>query len=195
MAFTDRQIEIIKAATELIGDRGIQNLTTKNLAAEMGFSEPALYRHFKGKTEILVSVLSFYRAILKNEMSKIINGDLSGLDKLGQIMKFQFNHFNNNPAIVMVIFSETSFQYEKVLSEAVLKIMSQKKKMIEDVVKLGQKDGSIRKDCEENHLASIFMGSMRFTVLKWRLNDYRFDLINEGNSLWNTVNKLMTTQA
>ncbi|MCB0409114.1 MAG: helix-turn-helix transcriptional regulator, partial [Flavobacteriales bacterium] len=47
MNYSDRQIEIIVAATKLISEKGIQNLTTKNLAAEMSFSEPALYRHFK----------------------------------------------------------------------------------------------------------------------------------------------------
>ena len=55
MKFTRRQIEIINAATQLIGDTGINNVTTKNLAEEMGFSEPALDRHFISKTEIRTS--------------------------------------------------------------------------------------------------------------------------------------------
>ena len=55
MNFTERQIEIIDASKDLIGRKGIQNLTIKNLAKKMSFSEPALYRHFKDKTEILKS--------------------------------------------------------------------------------------------------------------------------------------------
>jgi hypothetical protein len=45
----------------LIGDKGIQNLIIKNLALEMGFPDPALHLHFKGKTEILQSVLVYYK--------------------------------------------------------------------------------------------------------------------------------------
>jgi len=191
MDFSKRQIEIIQAATKLVGEKGIQNLTTKNLAAEMGFSEPALYRHFKNKTEILVSVLSFYRSALQKSLKNILTSDLSGLEKLEQIMKFQFGHFSENPAIVMVIFSETSFQYEKKLSDVVLKILNDKKERIGMISKSGQKDGSIRKDIDGDDLASLFMGGMRFTILRWRLNDYKYNLVEEGKHLWTTFELLI----
>jgi len=183
MDLSKRQIEIIQAATKIIGDKGIQNLTTKNLAAEMGFSEPALYRHFKGKTDILVSVLKFYKESLQKGMSEIILSNESGLDRLGRILKFQFNHFSKNPAIVMVIFAETSFQYEKELSNIVLEILNKKKRTLEKIIIEGQEDGSIRKDVSPEHISSIFMGGMRFTILKWRLNDYNFELNTEADNL------------
>lgn len=192
MTYTKRQIEIIEAATQLIGSKGIQNLTTKNLAAKMNFTEPALYRHFKGKTEILVSVLNFYREGLQKGIKKIIESESTGLEKLEKIMNYQFNHLSNNPAIVMVIFAETSFQYEKALSDVVLRILTQKKQMIENVIVTGQLDGSIRNDIEVSQLASVFMGSMRFTILRWRLNDYSFNLIEDGKALWKATNTLMT---
>jgi len=192
MDYSSRQIEIIEAATRLIGEKGLQNLTTKHLAAEMGFSEPALYRHFKGKTEILSSVLSFYRATLQKGLKEIVASDLSGLAKLERLLKFQFNHFANNPAIVMVIFAEASFQYEKKLSEMVLTILNNKKMMVESIIKSGQVDGSIRGDIDASSLVSFFMGGMRFTILRWRLNEYDFDLVKEGQHLWEGVEKIMT---
>ncbi|HIP31786.1 MAG TPA: TetR/AcrR family transcriptional regulator [Crocinitomicaceae bacterium] len=191
MEFTKRQIEIMQAATKLIGDKGIQNLTTKNLAAEMKFSEPALYRHFKSKTQILVSVLGFYKEILQKGIQTILTKDSNSITKLEEIMKFQFNHFVNNPAIVMVIFAETSYQYDKTLSKTVLTILNQKKSMVELIVKSGQKDGSIRKDIDANFISSFYMGAMRFTILRWRLNDYDFDLKKEGAALWKATEKLI----
>jgi len=192
VSYTNRQIEIIEAATKLVGDKGIQNLTTKNLAAEMGFTEPALYRHFKGKTEILVSVLNYFREGLQKGIQEIVQADSTGIKKLEEIMQLQFQTFTDNPAIVMVIFAETSFQYEQALSDAVLKIMNQKKMMIEMIISIGQKDGSIRKDIDAAYLASFFMGSMRFTILRWRLNNYNFSLIHEGEKLWDAGDKMMT---
>ncbi|MBC8265686.1 MAG: TetR family transcriptional regulator [Flavobacteriales bacterium] len=46
MNFTKRQIEIIDASKDLIGEKGVQNLTIKNLANKMSFSEPALLSSF-----------------------------------------------------------------------------------------------------------------------------------------------------
>jgi AcrR family transcriptional regulator len=192
MEYSDRQIEIIEAATKLIGEKGLQNLTTKNLAAEMGFSEPALYRHFKGKTEILSSVLNYYKSYLQKGIKNIVSSDITGIEKLNQIIEFQFHHFTRNPAIVMVIFAEASFQYEETLSKMVLSILNQKKAMVESIIKSGQKDGSIRTDMEASILVSFYMGAMRFTILRWRLNNYDFDLIKEGVLITKGIKQIMT---
>ena len=191
MNFSDRQIEIIIAATNLIGEKGIQNLTTKNLATEMGFSEPALYRHFENKTDILKSVLLYYRHQLKIGLENILVEKTTGAEKIEGMINFQFYHFTKNPAVVMVIFSETSFQYEDSLSSTVLALLNQKKVMLENIVKLGQKDESIRRDIDSSQLSDIIMGSMRFTILRWRLNDFNFDLIKEGELLWNAISKVL----
>ena len=191
MNFTNRQIEIIEAATHLIGERGIQNLTTKNLAKAMDFSEPALYRHFKNKTDILSSVLKYYRDQLKGGIFNILGSETNGLDKVDAIFKFQFAHFSKNPGIVMVIFSETSFQYDEELSKTVLEIMSQKKELMTNIIEFGQNDGSIRKDLDKLHLATILMGSMRLTILRWRLTNFTFNLEEEGKEIFVTLKQLI----
>ncbi|UKN02246.1 TetR/AcrR family transcriptional regulator [Paracrocinitomix mangrovi] len=191
MEYTSRQIEIINAATELINQGGIQQLTTKALAEKMGFSEPAIYRHFKNKTDILSSVLNYFGMGLKTKMTELIQSEDTGIEKLKQIIDFQFEHFSNHPAIVMVIFAETSFQYEEKLSSAVHKILTNKKERVVNIIQQGQKDGSIRMDIDTKQLATIFMGSMRFTILQWRLNQYKSDLIKEGDLLWKSLEKLI----
>lgn len=192
MQYTARQIEIINAATELINSGGIQQLTTKALAEKMEFSEPAIYRHFKNKTDILSSVLNYFGLGLKTKMNELLQSEEKGIEKLKQIIDFQFEHFSNHPAIVMVIFAETSFQYEEKLSNAVQNILKNKKQRVVSIIEQGQNDGSIRSDVDVNQLASIFMGSMRFTILQWRLNNYNFDLKKEGNALWSTLQILLS---
>lgn len=191
MELSKRQIEIIEAATELIGEKGLQNLTTKNLASKIGFSEPALYRHFKSKTEILQSVLTFYKDLLKKGLVNIIHSDLTGLEKIKGMMDFQFSHFTKNPAVIMVIFAETSFQYDNILSKSVSEIMTQKRNMVSKIVQVGQQEGSIRDDLDADQLTTMIMGSMRFTVLRWRLADFGFDLLKEGKTLWKTIEILI----
>lgn len=195
MEYTARQIEIINAATELINEGGIQQLTTKALAEKMNFSEPAIYRHFKNKTEILSSILNYYSQVLKSKIDELSNTQEVGINKLKQVIDFQFAHFSKHPAIVMVIFAETSFQYEEELSDAVRNIMINKKTRVENIIRLGQEDGSIRSDVEPEQLASIFMGSMRFTILLWRLNNHKADLKKEGELLWGAMKTLVSGQS
>ena len=112
MNFTNRQIEIIDASKNLIGEKGIQTLTIKNLAKKMSFSEPALYRHFKDKTEIIKALLLYHRDIVENGTKEILESKKDAFYKFKEILKFKFHHIENNPELVMIIFSETSFQYD-----------------------------------------------------------------------------------
>ena len=191
MDLTKRQIEIIEAATKLIGKGGVQSLTTSSLAAEIGFSEPALYRHFADKNEILKSVLIYYKEFLREGLSGVMTSDITGREKIKAMIDFQFKHFTKFPAVIMVIFAETSFQHDSQLSKTVSGIMLQKNKMVSEIIQSGQKEGSIRTDIAPEQLANMIMGSMRFVILKWRLSNFDFDLIQEGKSLWNTIELLI----
>ena len=190
MKLSNRQLEIIQAATKLIGEKGIQNLTTKNLAMEIGFSEAALYRHFKNKNVIISSIIDYYKDEIKEVMFDIIQDSTTGIEKLENIIEFLFNRFSKNPAIIMIVFAETSFQNDLKLSEQVHSIMKQKKKVFEQVMLKGQNDESIRNDIQKEQLATIFMGSLRLTVLRWRLSNMNFDLIKEGKVLWSALGKV-----
>ena len=195
MDFTPRQVEIIEAATKLIGETGIQNVTTKHLANEIGFSEPALYRHFSGKTDILVSVLEYFREKMRAGLDPLLAKENSGLEKIHQLIKFQFNSFTRNPAVIMVIFAETSFQYDKKLSATVSRLLNQKRQLVMNLLNEGIEDGSIRDDANAEQLASIILGSMRFNVLQWRLSDFKFDLNKKGVELWKTLNLLIKQES
>ena len=57
MSLTKRQSEIIDAALKLTAEGGIQNLTIKNLGNALGITEPAIYRHFRSKSEIVRTMI------------------------------------------------------------------------------------------------------------------------------------------
>ena len=189
MNFTKRQIEILDASKELIGDKGIQNLTIKNIAKKMSFSEPAIYRHFKDKTEIIKSVLLFQREIIKSGIFKIIESDISSVEKLKTIIDFQFNHFKENPSIITIIFSESSFQY--FVGEIIRKMIKKRNQKLIQILKEGQIEGGVRDDIPAKQIATIIMGSMRLTVLNWKLSNFETDLTKEGKELWQTIEKLI----
>lgn len=191
MAFTKRQTEIINGATKLIGAKGIQNLTTKNLAAELNISEPSLYRHFKNKQDILQSILRFYQTRLENTFGNIIASELNGLDKVISLIQRQFEHFSANPAMVMVIMAESSFVNTELLTASVCRLVGSKKRLMESMILIGQQDGSIRSDLPVDQLATMVMGSMRMTVLRWRLSQFAYDLGLEGETLQATMRKLL----
>jgi len=53
----ERQIQIIDEAIRIIHESGYGALGIRRLAQRVGITEPAIYRHFTGKDEIIVGIL------------------------------------------------------------------------------------------------------------------------------------------
>lgn len=191
-SFTDRQIEIMEAATARIDKHGIQNLTIKNLAADIGLSEPALYRHFASKNEILLGLLNYFIAEMKNRIQGIsTNPDNSKADNLRAIFNSQLMAFTKKPAIVSVIFAESIFHFDDGLSAKVSEIMSIMHKYVGDNIQKGQDAGQYSKLIGVSTLTTIIIGSIRLTVLKWKLSGHKSNLLKDGNAVLDGILKMI----
>ena len=190
--FSERQIEIMEAATLRIDQYGIQELTIKNLSSDIGVSEAALYRHFKSKNEIMLGLLTYFMQEMKQRVEGIISKeDRTPVERLRDVFSSQLKAFVQKPAIVSVIFAEGIFHFNKELSATVTGIMEMMHDVIDTIVKEGQDDGSVTNLVGHSTLATIITGSMRITVLKWKISGHTSDLIKEGNKVLNGIFKMI----
>jgi len=190
--FTDRQVEIMEAATLRISKFGIQNLTIKTLAEDIGLSEPALYRHFKSKNEILWSLLEYFKSEMSNRIQSLpFKPSDSESDKLRAIFNSQLKTFVNKPAIVSVIFAESIFHYEENLSLKVVEIMDMMQDVVKANIKKGQELEQYNKLISASTLTTILMGGMRMTVLKWKLSGHKSNLVKEGKAVLDGILKMI----
>jgi AcrR family transcriptional regulator len=190
--FTDRQIEIMETATLRIDKYGIQELTIKNLATDLGLSEAALYRHFKSKNDIMLGLLTYFIFEMKERITSIISKeDNTPTELLKEIFDSQLKTFLKKPAIVSVIFSEGIFQFNKELSEKVSTMMELMQTYIVAIIKKGQNDGTFRELIGSATISTIIMGSMRMTVLKWKLSGHKSNLIKDGNTVLKGLLKMI----
>ena len=190
---TNRQKEIINASIEIISEKGIQNLTIKNLSKAIGISEPAIYRHFDSKIDILLTILSELENYMISNEELLKNKGLSPLKKLERIYSNLFSHFEKNPAFAAIVFAEEIFRDDKRLSIKIHSIMKKNFEMILAIVKEGQVKKEIRSDINGDQMVLIIMGGLRLIVKKWRLSDHSFNIKNDGKKLWKTINILITS--
>ena len=189
---TGRQKEILDAAVNIISEKGIQNLTIKNLSKEIGFSEPAIYRHFESKIDILLTILSVFENKMREHNNLIDSETNSSLEQLYLIFKNHFNNFSKNSALASVIFSEEIFQDDKRLSEKIYSIMRYNFEFIKSIIKRGQEEKEIRSDIDAEQLIIVIMGSLRLIIKKWTLSNYSFDLKKDGDKLWKSLNTILS---
>ncbi len=189
--FTKRQQEIINTAIELIAEKGIQELTIKNLSKKIGIAESAIYRHFASKMDILVSILSLFH-LNSEQMNQALNDtQIAPLQKLNKLLEDRFSHFAANPTIATVIFSEELFRNDRRLSDRIYEIIKTNQELIIGILRAGQQSGDFRTDFDPEEMAFMIMGGMRLIVTQWRFSEYEFDLQQKGQRFWHTIETLI----
>ncbi|WP_372936189.1 TetR/AcrR family transcriptional regulator [Mariniphaga sediminis] len=189
---TERQQEIIETALELINEKGIQGLTIKNLSKKLGITEPAIYRHFENKIQILIAVLD----MLKSNTSKIFeserNSSEPAMDKIGRLFEKHFHSFAQKPSLASVIFSEEIFRNEEKLISKISEVIEHNNQTLLAILKEGQQKDEIRTDIDAGHLVVFIMGTLRLFVKKWQFAGFAFNLEKEGTQLVQAVKLLIS---
>ena len=191
MELSSRQQEIVEVSIRLIAENGIQYLTVKNIAREVGFSEPALYRHFPSKADIIMAILGSFQMISGFILSETEQEKLNSLQKIEKFLYDRYERFSANPPATRVMFSEGIFQDEEKFSRKMLEIMHQHAFTVQAIIAEGQQNGEIRSDVPPREMFRIIFGSMRLLVNQWCLSDFNFDLKLEGELLWQAVQKML----
>lgn len=178
---TERQKEIVNAALEIINSNGIQGLTIKNMAHKIGVTEPAIYRHFKNKIEILIAILDLFKGnpqvVFEDESAK----KQGTIAKIEHIFNSHISSFIKSPSLVSVVFSEEIFRNEAILVDKIKEIIEKNHRILTELISKGQLQGEIRTDISANHLAIVVMGTLRLFVKKWQFTNFSFDLRKEGD--------------
>jgi AcrR family transcriptional regulator len=193
--YSERQLQIINAAIKLMGEGGIQMLTTKNLALEVAVTEPALYRHFSSKAHLILQVLEYLKSRIIYRLTCIVDSDNTPVEKLRELVTRQFQAFVSRPEIVVVLLSEGLYQNNKELSSIVFSIMQESSSFYLQIIKDGQESGDFRSDVPAERIAFMIMGSMRFCVIQWHLSGNFYDLVPKGEDLLDTFLTLLTAKS
>jgi AcrR family transcriptional regulator len=189
---TERQIEITTVALELISEKGIQGLTIKNLAKKIGITEPAIYRHYDSKTDILIAVLDLFKQNTEQLFEKELQNGGKAIDKIEHLFTNHFITLSRTPSLVSVIFSEEIFRNEPVLIDKISEVIGKNDKILTTIIINGQKNGEIRTDIEAGYLSTIITGSLRLFVKKWQFSAFSYDLPKEGKNLIDSIKLLIT---
>jgi len=188
---TERQRQIIDAAIELIAEKSIQQLTIKNLTKKIGVTDGALYRHFNSKIDILLGILQMFQSEARKNLEQVKKSKLPALQQFEEIFLYRLKYFTQKPAVAAVIFSESIFQNDIRLTNAVNEFLKMHEDTLRIIIERGIQKEEIRRGILVDETIYITIGSMRYLVTRWRLNGHDFDLYEKGVQLLGNLKELL----
>jgi len=191
--FTERQQQIIESAVILIAEKGIQNLTMKNLSKAIGITEPGIYRHFRNKFEVIKNILVYFRIQMKPAIDELEKEE-NCIDCIVNFITAQLKILSSNHHLAKVNFAEANFQNEEEFKNIIFQIMNNTQKNLTDKIIAAQQAGEVNNRLSAVNLTRIIIGSMRFLVTQWVIVGNMFDIENEGSKLCNDLRKIMEVE-
>jgi len=192
--FTARQQQIMDVSLQLIAEKGIQELTIRNLSERIGISAPAIYRHFSSKTDILLGLLTRLEQDIIRSSEAAISPNMSALEGIEVLFVRHLERFAANPSLSAVVFAEEIFQNDRRLADKVLHIMNTHRALVLGMIQQGQESKELREDVPKEDMGLMVMASLRLLLTRWRLLRFDFDLEEKGRVLWGSLRKLIQKQ-
>lgn len=100
---TNRRAQILQALASMLEHNPGQRITTAKLAAQVGVSEAALYRHFPSKARMFEGLIEFIEETLFSRINKIVNEEKDTATRCQLILHLILGFSEKNPGITRIL--------------------------------------------------------------------------------------------
>lgn len=102
----ERKLQILQTLAEMLQRPQGEKITTASLAAKIGVSEAALYRHFASKAQMYEGLIEFIEQTLFGLVTKITSEEVSGKKQLEAVLPLLLGFAQKNPGMTRVLIGE-----------------------------------------------------------------------------------------
>lgn len=170
----NRREEILQAlATMLESGEGSQRITTAKLAASVGVSEAALYRHFPSKAKMFESLIEFIEDSLISRINLILNDEKDTRSRLKLIIQLILVFSERNPGLTRILTGHAlMFEQDRLQSR-----INQLFERIEVQIRQIMREKKLREGAGFQHDESILSNQLMATceglLLRYVRSDFR----------------------
>lgn len=179
-----RREQIAETALRIVGDQGMKGLSLAALARRVGIVPSAIYRHFKGKEELLDAILELFQKRVMANVQAVKEETGDPLEQMRRLLMRHVELIRENEALPRIIFSEDVHHRSSARRNKLLGIVKSLLGEVECMLKEGQRAGLVRKDLNPSTLALVFLGLFQPAAVLWHLSQGEFDVTRHAKRAW-----------
>jgi len=186
-----RQEEIKAAVLAIIFRDGLKNLSTKNIAREVGISEGSIFRHFRSKKEIILSIMDDVVNNLIESLRQISLEHTPPADRLYKYLCRTVSYLIENKGITILLFSEASYENDSELITKLNFIFNNQKQLAGKIISDGIAMGIWDETISVEDFSSLYMGIPITLNIELILNKDSFERINFCKRMYELILKIL----
>lgn len=162
----ERKDQILQTLAEMLENPAGEKVTTAALAARLGVSEAALYRHFKGKAEMFEGLIEFIEQALFGLINKIGGEEKSGVRQLEAMIAVLLAFAQKNPGMTRVLIGDALVNEDDRLQARINQLHDRLEAALKQALRFGVSQNEVAQDVDIAAQANLLMS---FVVGRWHL--------------------------
>ncbi len=180
----ERQQEIVQAVLDLIAVEGTQGLTMGRIAARIGISAAALYRHFRGKLDIMHATVSSAFDRVAEELLHEAERKGKAMERLHRVFLAHLRFIDDHPGVARILFSEevhfNAPELQRELSTRIGRLL----RFIGGIIAAGVENGELSSTIDIDAAAALYLGLIQTQLLLWSVGGKQERLTSGAERLW-----------
>ena len=156
-----RKEEIIRAALFLVEKNGLDKLNIIDIAKEVKLVPAAIYRHFKGKEDIVAALIDFVCSNLQMNLSQVSDYEGATILKLKKLFELHVTLLKEEPAIPRILYFLLSSERNVELKFRMVTEVKSYVQQIKKILLQGQEKGEINTQVDAAAAAMLFIGMVQ----------------------------------
>ncbi len=160
----ERKLQILQNLAEMLQKPQGEKITTASLAARIGVSEAALYRHFASKAQMFEGLIEFIEQTLFGLINKITSEENNGVKQMEAVLPLLLGFAQKNPGMTRVLIGEVLVNEDSRLQTRINQLHDRLEATLKQSLRLAASQQEISTEIDAAAQANLMMS---FVVGRW----------------------------
>lgn len=160
----ERKTQILQTLAQMLEGPSAERITTAALAARIGVSEAALYRHFRGKADMFAGLIDFVEQTLFTLINRITSEEQSGLRQAEAIMTMLLGFAQKNRGMTRVLIGDALVTEDDSLQTRINQIHDRLEAALKQALRFAVTQEEVARDVDLSAQANALMS---FVAGRW----------------------------
>lgn len=188
-----RKQQILESLAYMLETNQGERITTANLAAEVGVSEAALYRHFPSKAKMYESLIEFVEETIFSRINLISSNTAIEDDRVGQIVSLMLSFADKNPGICRILTGEALTGEQERLRKRIIQFYNRLETQIKQTSREWAAANGLPLDA--NQIAEVLLNVLDGRIQMYVRSEFQRSPMDNWSDHWNILYQLLLRPA
>lgn len=191
---SDRRDQILQVLAAMLEAGPDTKITTAKLAAQVGVSEAALYRHFPSKTKMFEALIEFTEETIFSRVKRIVADEQPALETCNRILMLVLGFCERNPGITRILHGEALAGEPERLHQRVVQVFDRLETQLRTTLRQAELREQQRPQIVLNDAASMMLALAEGRIAQFVRSQFKRSITDGWAGQWQVLSdNLMRT--